>query len=134
MQARKATRLTALQPDRQYTAVIVDRIGPFGIQVPVRIDILSSEPRRIEATLTGEDAHGQPRLRGTLEAAVEPKGHGSEVQIGVRIEVLGRLAALGAVPMRRRAEEIFSEFARRLRQELSPPGSVPAVCVVPGRG
>jgi carbon monoxide dehydrogenase subunit G len=29
----KATQLTVLQPDRQYTAVIVDRIGPFGIQV-----------------------------------------------------------------------------------------------------
>ncbi len=118
----KATQLTVVEPDCQYSAVIVDRIGPFGVQVPVRIDILSKEPRRIQASLTGDDQRGQARLRGTLEAAVEPKGPGSELQISIRIEVLGRLAALGAVPMRRRAEEIFTEFTRRLQQELCTQG------------
>ena len=116
----KVSDLQVLEADRRYAAVVADRLGPFGLQVPVRIEVQSiEEPRRIQAALAGDDSKGQARLRGTLAAEVEPKEDGSELTVSMRLEVLGRLAALGAAPMRRRAEEIFAEFARRLQQELS---------------
>jgi uncharacterized protein len=111
--------LKAVEEDRRYSAVVSDKLGPFRVQVPVQIDLTSvEEPRRIVADLAGNDSRGQARVRGTLEATIAPAGAGSRLTLGMRLEVLGRLAALGAAPMRRRADEIFGEFARRVEREL----------------
>lgn len=108
-----------LEEDRRYAAVVADKVGPFRIQVPVRIEVQSiEEPRRIVAEVAGNDNRGQARVRGKLEATVEPSGNGALLTLAMRMEVLGRLAALGAAPMRRRADEIFSEFVRRLQAQL----------------
>ncbi len=108
------------EPDRRYTATVSDKLGPFKLTVPVQIQIQSiDEPRRITAELTGNDAKGAARFRGTLEAVLEPTASGSKLAIGARVDVLGRLAALGAAPMRRRADQIFTEFIRCLSAELS---------------
>ena len=111
--------LEVVEEDRKYSAVVSDKLGPFRVQVPVQIELTTvEEPRRIVAELAGNDRRGQARVRGTLEATVDPAGAGSRLTLGMRLEVLGRLAALGAGPMRRRADEIFGEFARRIEREL----------------
>ena len=117
----KVSDLVVEEPDTRYTAVVSDRLGPFSLQVPVRIKVLDVEqPRHIMAELTGDDKRGQARVRGTLEATAEtqPDGAGTTLTLSMRVEVLGKLATLGAIPMRRRADEIFSEFAERVRAEL----------------
>jgi carbon monoxide dehydrogenase subunit G len=117
-----------LEEDRRYAAAVADKVGPFHIQVPVQIEVKSiEEPRRIVAEVAGNDSRGQARVRGTLEATVEPAGEGALLTLAMRMEVLGRLAALGAAPMRRRADEIFGEFVRRLQAQLgaSVPGESP---------
>jgi carbon monoxide dehydrogenase subunit G len=45
-------------------------------------------------------------------------GTGARIALSMRMEVLGKLASLGAAPMRRRADEIFSKFARCVEAEL----------------
>jgi carbon monoxide dehydrogenase subunit G len=113
--------LQVLEADRRYAASVSDRLGPFRLQVPIQIEIRTIEPpRRIVADLAGSDSRGQARVRGTLEATVEPRQSEGQtaLALGLRLEVLGRLAALGAAPMRRRADEIFGEFVRRLTAEL----------------
>jgi carbon monoxide dehydrogenase subunit G len=37
----------------------------------------------------------------------------------MKMEILGRLATLGAVPIRRRADEVFNEFVQRVHAELA---------------
>jgi carbon monoxide dehydrogenase subunit G len=37
----------------------------------------------------------------------------------MKMELLGRLATLGAVPIRRRADEVFKEFVERIHAELA---------------
>lgn len=71
-------------------------------------------PCHITANLTGEDKRGQARVRGSLEATAEQHNGGSTLTLNMRLEVLGKLASLGAIPMRRRADEIFSDFAKRV--------------------
>lgn len=117
----KVSDLEVLEPDRRYSAVVSDRIGPFSLQVPVRISVLEVDaPRHISAELTGDDKRGQARVRGTLTATAEPAADGgTSLTLSMRVEVLGKLASLGAIPMRRRADEIFTEFAQRVRDELS---------------
>lgn len=113
--------LAVLEPDRRYSAVVSDKLGPFRLQVPIQIEVRSiDEPREIVAELTGNDSRGQARVRGALQATIEARGDGAGtvITLGMRMEVLGRLAALGAGPMRRRADEIFNEFARCVQAEL----------------
>lgn len=71
--------------------------------------------------LTGADSKGQARVKGTLEAVVDPSATGSQLTLSMQVEVLGKLATLGAMPMRRRADEIFTDFVRRINAELTAP-------------
>src|SRR5215208_1703070 len=102
-------QLRVLETDRRYAAVVSDRLGPFRLEVPVQIEVTSvEEGREIVAELSGNDARGQARVRGTLRALVEPRDDGAALHLDIRLDVLGRLAALGATPMRRRADEVFT--------------------------
>ena len=114
--------LKELEPDKRYSATVSDKLGPFKLTVPVQIELLSvDEGRGIAAELSGNDSRGQARVKGNLDAALEPQGSGSRLTLGIHLEVLGKLAALGAAPMRRRADEIFNEFVRRVTAELTRP-------------
>jgi carbon monoxide dehydrogenase subunit G len=111
--------LRVLEADRRYAAVVSDKLGPFRLQVPIQLELQTiDEPRQLVAELSGNDSRGQARVRGTLDAELEPANDGTRLVLSMRLEVLGRLAALGAAPMRRRADEIFNEFVRCLSSEL----------------
>jgi uncharacterized protein len=115
-------RLEVMEPDRRYGATISDKIGPFRVTVPVQIAIETIEPpRRIVAAISGNDAKGQARLKGHLEATVDPEREGTRLVVATRIDVLGKLATLGAAPMRRRADQIFDEFIARVSARLAEP-------------
>lgn len=115
--------LRMTEADRTFAAVVEDRLGPFRIRVPLTIELRSVEaPHRLSAALVGNEAAGQARVRGTLDASLEPSGTGTRMSFAVQMEVLGRLATLGAAPMRRRVDEIFGEFVRRVNAELGKTG------------
>jgi carbon monoxide dehydrogenase subunit G len=104
----------ATTPGR-YTTLLVERLGPFSVQVALTIDV-AEEPaaRRMVATISGEDRAGQARVRGDVTATVAPAGEGSSLEVVSNVEVLGRMAALGAVPMRRRGDQVFEQFIRNI--------------------
>ena len=110
-----------IEPNRRYAATVTDKLGPFRVSLPVEIAIQAlEEPSRLAAELSGNDGRGQARVKGTVEALLQPAGSGTALSLTAHLEVLGKLAALGATPMRRRADDIFAEFVRRLSQELHP--------------
>ena len=111
--------LTEVEPEKQYKATISDKLGPFRLQLPVTIAITEREaPTRIVAEITGDDGRGQARVKGRLEAALAPVAEGTSLVANATIEVLGKLAALGATPMRRRADETFTTFVREVKAQL----------------
>jgi carbon monoxide dehydrogenase subunit G len=98
---------------------VSDQLGPFKLSVPVEIEVESvDEPRRLSAVVTGTDRRGQARINGTLSADIEPLDSGTRIALSMRMEILGKLATLGASPIRRRADEIFSRFAKCIQVEL----------------
>jgi carbon monoxide dehydrogenase subunit G len=112
--------LHTLEPDRRYSAVVSDQLGPFKLSVPVEIELQAIDaPNRISAAVTGTDRRGQARINGTLGAQIEMLASGTRISLHMRMEVLGKLASLGAAPMRRRADDIFSKFADCLKSELA---------------
>ena len=115
----KVSDVQVLQADQRYAAVVSDRIGPFALSMPIHIEVKEVEPpRRIMADLSGDDKRGQARVRGTLEATAEAQDGSTQLRLGMHLEILGRLATLGAVPIRRRADEVLSEFLRNVASSL----------------
>ncbi len=115
-----------IAPFREYSAVMKQRIGPFKLEVPTRIAVESYTPERDVALR----AQGRDKLTGTtldvhLAVALEEKGSECGVAVDARMQVAGRLASLGYPVVKKRSEEIFTEFEKRLRAELAQfgPGS-----------
>ncbi|MCZ6490321.1 MAG: SRPBCC domain-containing protein [Acidobacteria bacterium] len=106
------------------TVRVVERVGPFRLSLNLEVRIVQAvEPSLLQAELKGADSNGQNRLSGTLRAElkkIEPAG--TSLSMNASVEVMGRLAALGAGPIRRRANEQFAKFADRLQREFPPDG------------
>ena len=111
-------------PAEKHVARVVERVGPFRLTLDLEVRIVQAvEPTRLQAELSGADLHGQNRLSGTLHAELkEALPSGTLLSMGSSVEVTGKLAALGAAPIRRRANELFAQFAERLQAQFSPAG------------
>jgi carbon monoxide dehydrogenase subunit G len=130
---RDTVRLAALIPGvesiapvdvEKHVAKVVERVGPFRVSFNLEIKIVNAvEPSLLQAEVSGVDVFGQNRLSGTLSAELKKASSaGTLLAMDSRIEVTGKLAALGAAPIRRRANELFAQFAERLLDQFSPAG------------
>lgn len=113
-----------VEPMSEYSAVMKQRIGVFKLEVPTRIDVESYTPERNVALR----AKGRDKLTGTtidvhlavaLEEPPEPPAGDCKVTLDAQMQVAGRLASLGYPVVKKRSEEIFREFEKRLRGELA---------------
>ena len=130
---RDTKRLAALIPGvesvtsvdvEKHVARVVERVGPFRLTLNLEVRIVQAvEPSLLQAEVSGVDLLGQNRISGTLSAELK-KASSAETLLTMdsRVEVTGKLATLGAAPIRRRANELFAQFAERLLDEFSPAG------------
>ena len=110
------------EPGR-YATQLVERLGPFSVQVALAIDVSEdAAARQMVARIAGDDKGGAARVRGDVRATVRPEGEGSVLEVASDVEVLGRMASLGAVPMRRRGDQVFEQFIRNIATLLEAPG------------
>ncbi|MEZ0239329.1 MAG: CoxG family protein [Chloroflexota bacterium] len=106
------------EPNR-YTTLLVERLGPFQVQIPLTLDVTEDDgARQMRAAVAGDDRGGQARVRGDVTATVRASGEGSVLDVQTKAEVLGRMATLGAVPIRRRGDQIFDQFIANLAARL----------------
>lgn len=112
----------------KHVADVAEKVGPFRLKLKLAVTILrAEEPSLIEAELSGADAKSENRLSGTLRA--ELKEHGSAttlLSVDAAVEVIGKLAALGAAPIRKKADELFEQFIQRLKGEFQAAAKGPA--------
>ena len=111
-----------------YAAVVHDKIGPFKVTLNLELRVIeTSEPALLKAALKGADSHNLNRVSGTLQAALKPTATnaesapagGTQMRFEASVEVLGKLATLGAIPMKRRTTQLFGEFARNIQGEFT---------------
>lgn len=111
-----------------YAAVVHDKIGPFKVTLNLELRVVeASEPALLKASLKGADSHNLNRVSGTLQAALSPASKnsesapasGTEMRFEASVEVLGKLATLGAIPMKRRTAQLFGEFARNIQGQFT---------------
>jgi carbon monoxide dehydrogenase subunit G len=108
----------------RWATLLVEKLGPFSVQVNLTIEVMEeAATHRMTARVAGDDKGGQARVRGDLVAAVTAAGDAaSTLEVASNVEVLGRLATLGAVPMKRRADQIFELFVKNIGQVLEAQG------------
>jgi carbon monoxide dehydrogenase subunit G len=76
------------------------------------------EPSLLIATIKGADSMGLNRMTGSMQVALSAAPGGTQMHFEASIEVLGKLATLGAVPIRRRTTQVFAEFAKNIQGQF----------------
>ena len=103
-----------------YAATVHDKIGPFKVTLNLEIRVAEAvEPARLTASLKGADSHSLNRMSGTIQVALSRADPGTEMRFEASVEILGKLATLGAAPMRRRTTQLFAEFARNIQGQFA---------------
>jgi len=116
--------VTEVEPLKAFSALMKQKIGPFKLELPTTIVLGAyTLERHVELSAKGRD-----KLTGTsidVHMAVnldERQGEsGPECVLGVvaEMQVAGKLASLGYPVVKKKSDELFAEFERRLRNELA---------------
>jgi carbon monoxide dehydrogenase subunit G len=131
---RDTPRLTGLLPGVEnvkplqeegteaYSATVSEKIGPFKISMNLDVRVTETvEPSLLKASIKGADSIGLNRMTGSMQVALIPTPIGTQMRFEASIEILGKLATLGAVPIRRRTTQAFAEFARNIQGQFASP-------------
>ncbi len=101
----------------RYSVQIVEKVGPFRLKLNQEVAVVEAVERSLlRAELSGADSRGGNRVSGTLLAELKAvESCNTLLAFDSSVEVLGRLASQGAVPIRRPATELFAQFADRVK-------------------
>jgi carbon monoxide dehydrogenase subunit G len=104
-----------------YQAKASDKIGPFKVSLSLEIRVTEArEPVSLKAGIKGSDSIGLNRITGSLHITLVPASPSAQLRFEADIEILGKLATLGAAPIRRRVTDKFAEFARNIQAQFAP--------------
>ena len=117
-----------------YQAKASDKIGPFKVALNLEIRVTEERvPVSLKAGIKGSDSIGLNRITGSLHITLFPASPSAQMRFEADIEILGKLATLGAAPIRRRVTEKFAEFARNIQAQFAADaGANPSAQSAPG--
>lgn len=107
-----------VEPRRRYQARMTQRVGPIALSVPLDIRVTDESPGRLALEARGRDSLLAAEVQMSVRLAVEASETGSRLAVEAEGRVLGKLGALGAGVIQRRAEELVDEFTARLRDAV----------------
>lgn len=112
-----------VDPGKSYTATMTEKVGPFRVEFPMKIDVLESrELEYIKAQATGSDSKIGSRMKVELEVSLAGDGDRTKLRLAANVDILGKLATLGHSMIKRKADQVMDEFARNLKQKLEAGG------------
>lgn len=108
-----------VHPLSRYRAVLEDRLGPFTLRADLDITVDKLvKGRMVRGHAAGEDRQIGSGIRAVLTAKLDPDGSGTVIDVAGHYEVTGRVAALGAAAIRKKADRIMEEFFTHAAAEL----------------
>lgn len=111
-----------VEPLSRYTAVLMDRLGPFKLRADLDIALSDVRPGRgLQVRASGEDRQVGSRL--TIQATLEvtPVDSGTTVTVAGVYEVTGKVASMGPGTINKKAEKIMDEFFSAAGAALGTP-------------
>ncbi len=108
-----------VEAGKQYTATMTEKVGPFRVEFPMRIDVLESqELSYIKAQATGSDNKIGSRMKVELEVRLAGDGDKTNLSLIASVDILGKLATLGHSMIKRKADQVMDEFAQAVKKRL----------------
>ena len=104
-----------IEPRRHYHARMSQKVGPIALSVPLDIRVTEGPPGCLAVEARGRDRLLAAEVQMSVRLVVQAVEAGSRLAVEAEGRVLGKLGALGASVVQRRAEELVDEFAARLR-------------------
>lgn len=108
-----------VEPLKQYTALIRQKVGPFKFEMPCEIvvdDYVENE--RVGITATGKDKKTSTGALVALALVLSEEADKVVINIDADIQISGKLATLGFPIVKKKCTDIFREFNSNLNQEL----------------
>jgi carbon monoxide dehydrogenase subunit G len=100
-----------IEPLARYTAVLMDRLGPFKLRADLDIVLSDVEVgRSLHVRAAGEDRAVGSRLVVDAVLSMEPADTGTVVVVDGAYEVSGKAASMGSGTINKKAEKIMNDF------------------------
>lgn len=100
-----------IEPLARYSAVLMDRLGPFKLRAD--LDIVMSDVevgRSLKVRAAGEDRQVGSRLVVEATLTTEPAEGGTKIVVDGAYEVSGKAASMGSGTINKKAEKIMNGF------------------------
>ncbi len=108
-----------VEAGKSYTATMVEKVGPFRVEFPMRIEVLESEDMStIKAQASGNDTKVGSRMKVELEVRLKGDESRSLLSFVASVDILGKLASLGHGIIKRKADQVMEEFAQAVKKRL----------------
>ena len=107
-----------IQPLKQYSAVIQDKVGMFTLRADLDITMSEvDEGKRIVARAEGQDRQVGSRITIDAEVVLDAGPSSTEVRVSGSYEITGNAATLGTSAIRRKGEKVVKEFFEHLSSD-----------------
>jgi carbon monoxide dehydrogenase subunit G len=121
------------EPDTFYGTLKV-RVGPITVRLEGKVTVIERDRDTWRASMRIDAA--DRKLKGALDATstlrLEPRDDGTtELHVHTNAVILGRLGEFGQPIMRRKAEQIMSEFAENMRVAITARGQSADAAPIP---
>jgi carbon monoxide dehydrogenase subunit G len=108
-----------IEPLSKYTAVLMDRLGPFKLRAGLDVTVSDVEMgSSLKVRAVGEDRQVGSRLLVLASLQVRQESHGSTVVVDGVYEVTGKVASMGPGTINKKAQKLLDEFFGAARDEL----------------
>lgn len=108
-----------VEPRRRYRATVRERVGPYGVEIPLEVTVDSLEEGvRLAVKASGRDSVLSSAVKVSMIVALAARDAGASLTLQGRLEVGGKLAALGEAVIQRKTRDILGEFAANLERFL----------------
>ncbi len=108
-----------IEEGKIYTATMVEKVGPFRVEFPIRIEIEQTEPHSyIKARASGSDNRIGSHMKVEMDVNLKESGSGSILSFVISVDILGKLATLGHSMIKRKADQVMVEFIKAVKERL----------------
>ena len=113
------TGATTIEEGRRYQATIVEKVGPFKVQVPLDIEILNVDVgHSLQLRAAGKDNRVGTEVSFMLSALLEPRGERTHCGVSIDATVVGRLVSLGQAVIKLKGNQQMDKFTQALQADL----------------
>ena len=118
------TGAEAIEDKKRYRASIVEKVGPFKLDIPLDIEIGEIVPQRsLRMRATGKDPRIGTEVTWDLALDLEPDAGQTHCRLCVDAEVVGRLVSLGQGIIKLKGNQTMTRFAHALLVSLDSTAS-----------